>query len=187
MVEWIGDVTELLRGFRTGDQEAERKLLDAVYADLHRMAARLMRRERPDHTLQATALIHEAYVHLVDQHSKNWQNRAHFFGVAAQVMRRILVDYARRHRAAKRGGGQHKVTLDDSLLLTDTQSEELLVLDEALSRLSQFDPRRSRVVELRFFGGLDEEEVAEVLGVTSRTVKRDWSVAKAWLYSELNK
>jgi RNA polymerase sigma factor (TIGR02999 family) len=187
MAERSGDVTELLRGLRTGDHEAEGKLLDAVYGQLHRMAVCFMRQERPDHTLQATALIHEAYVSLVDQSGKNWQNRAHFFGVAAQVMRRILVDYARQHRTAKRGGAQQKVTLEDVLLLTDAQSDELLALDEALSRLSHFDPRRCRVVELRFFGGLDEEEVAEVLGVSSRTVKRDWTVAKAWLSAELHK
>lgn len=187
MAEPPGDVIQLVRGLKTSDQEADGELLDAVYDELHRMAVRLMRQERRDHTLQATALIHEAYVYLVDQRPKNWQNRAHFFGLAAQVMRRILVDYARRHRTAKRGGAQHKVTLDDALSLTAPQSEELLAVDEALSRLSQFDPRRGRVVELRYFGGLDEAEIAEVLGVSSRTVKRDWTIAKAWLFAELRK
>jgi RNA polymerase sigma-70 factor (ECF subfamily) len=182
-----GDVTQLLLGLKAGDQDAENKLLEVVYAELHRMAGRLMRQERPDHTLQATALIHEAYLQLIDQRSKNWQNRAHFFGVSAQVMRRILVDHARTRRAEKRGGGRLTVSLDDALPLTIEQSDEVLALDEALLRLSQFDPRQSRVVELRFFGGLTEEEIAEVLNVASRTVKRDWVMAKAWLYGELNK
>jgi RNA polymerase sigma factor (TIGR02999 family) len=182
-----GDVTQLLQALRAGDREAESQLLDVVYGELHRIAARFMHRERPDHTLQATALIHEAYVRLIDQRDKDWQNRAHFYGVAAQVMRRILVDYARRHRTQKRGGVQHKVSLEDALSLTHGQSEELLALDEALSRLAQFDPRQSRVVELRYFGGLNEEETAQALGISSRTVKREWSVAKAWLYGELNR
>jgi RNA polymerase sigma-70 factor (ECF subfamily) len=182
-----GEVTQLLQGLRAGDREAEGKLLDVVYGELHRIAARHMRRERIDHTLQATALIHEAYVRLIDQPTKDWQNRSHFYGVAAQVMRRILVDYARTHRSAKRGGEQHKVSLDDALLLTMEQSDELVALDEALSRLAQFDLRQSRIVELRYFGGLSEAEIAQTLGVSSRTVKRDWRVAKAWLYGELNK
>lgn len=186
MTPQAGDITQLLVAFKAGDLDAQRKLLDVVYAELHRMAGRYMRRERPDHTLQATALIHEAYVRLIDQRDKDWQNRAHFFGVAAQMMRRILVDHARTRRTDKRGGGQHKVSLDEAMLLTNRQSDELIALDEALSRLAQFDPRQSRVVELRFFGGLTEEETAEVLGVASRTVKRDWSMAKAWLYAELN-
>ena len=180
------EVTQLLHAVRTGNRDAESRLLDVVYAELHRMAARYMRRERLDHTLQATALIHEAYVHLIDQRGKDWQSRAHFFGVAAQVMRRILVDHARTHGAIKRGGDQQKVSLDDAPPLTTEQSEELIALDEALSRLERFDRRQSRVVELRFFGGLSEEETAEVLGVSSRTVKRDWSVAKAWLYGQLH-
>jgi RNA polymerase sigma factor (TIGR02999 family) len=183
-----GEVTRLLQALKSGDRDAESKLLGIVYGELHRMAARHMRRERADHTLQATALIHEAYVRLIDQRGKDWQNRAHFFGIAAQVMRRILVDYARMHRTVKRGGGQGKVALDDALpLMTIEQSDELVALDEALSRLAQFDPRQSRVVELRYFGGLNEEETAAALGVSSRTVKRDWSIAKAWLYGELNK
>ena len=188
MEDASGEVTQLLQALKGGDRDAEGKLLEAVYGELHRMAARHMRRERADHTLQATALIHEAYVRLIDQGGKDWQNRAHFYGVAAQVMRRILVDYARTHRAGKRGGGQQRVALDDALpMMTIEQSDELLALDEALSRLAQFDPRQSRVVELRYFGGLNEEETAVALGVSSRTVKRDWSVAKAWLHGELNK
>jgi len=144
--------------------------------------------ERPNHTLQATALVHEAYLHLVDQQQIDWQNRAHFIGVAAQIMRRILVDHARRHQSDKRGGGLPKVTLDDEILLfSPDQSNELVALDEALTRLTDLSPRQSRVVELRFFGGLSAEEIAEVLGVSVKTVKRDWNVAKAWLYRELKK
>ena len=180
-----GEVTQLLVALRNGDRSAESRLLEVVYPELHRMAVRYMRRERPDHTLQATALIHEAYVDLIRQPEKNWQNRAHFYGVAAQAMRRVLVDYARTRRAAKRGGRQQKVCLDDALLITGNPSDDLVALDEALSRLAQFDARLSRIVELRFFGGLNEEETAEVLGVSSRTVRRDWGVAKAWLYGQL--
>jgi RNA polymerase sigma factor (TIGR02999 family) len=188
MAQGTGDVTQLLLGLRAGDQGAEGRLLEVVYAELHRLAAALMRRERPDHTLQPTALIHEAYVHLIDQRGKDWQNRAHFFGVAALVMRRILVDHARTHLTAKRGGTQQKVSLDDEALpLTSAQSDEVLALNEALLRLARFDPRQSRVVELRFFGGLTEDETAEVLGVASRTVNRDWRMARAWLRGELEK
>jgi RNA polymerase sigma-70 factor, ECF subfamily len=182
-----GEVTRLLLDLRAGDREAERKLVDVVYGELHRIAARYIRRERPDHTLQATALVNEAYVRLVDQRDKDWQNRAHFFGVAAQVMRRVLVDHARSQNTAKRGGEIQVVTLDDALPASPARSDNLIALDEALSRLAQIDSRQARIVELRFFGGLTESESAEVLGVSSRTIKRDWSVAKAWLYSELNK
>jgi RNA polymerase sigma-70 factor (ECF subfamily) len=181
------DITQLLVAVRGGDSQAQSQLYQAVYAELHQIAARYMRRERSDHTLQATALIHEAYVDLIDQHTKDWQNRAHFYGVAASVMRRILVDHARTHRTAKRGGREQKLSLDDAMPITPEQSDEVLALDEALGRLAQFDPRQSKVVELRFFGGLNEEEVAQALGVSSRTVKRDWRLAKAWLYGELNK
>jgi RNA polymerase sigma-70 factor (ECF subfamily) len=180
-----GDVTQLLQALRAGDPSAEGRLLDAVYHELHRMASHYMQREREGHTLQATALIHEAYLRLIDQRRKDWQNRAHFYGVAAQVMRRILVDYARANRRAKRGGDRHKVLLEDAILLSPEQSDEVVALDEALSRLAKFDPRKTRVVELRFFGGLSEEETAHLLGVSSRTVKRDWTMAKAWLYGEL--
>jgi RNA polymerase sigma factor (TIGR02999 family) len=182
-----GDVTQLLVAVRGGDREAESKLYHAVYAELHRIAARYMRRERPNHTLQPTALIHEAYVDLIDQHEKDWQNRAHFYGVAASVMRRILVDHARSHQTAKRGGGEQKLSLDDALPLASEQSDEVLAIDEALARLARFDLRQSKVVELRFFGGFTEEEIAQVLGVSSRTVKREWRIAKAWLHGELNK
>jgi RNA polymerase sigma factor (TIGR02999 family) len=182
------NVTQLLIAVRDGDSVAQSKLYQAVYAELHRIAARYMRRERPDHTLQATALIHEAYVDLIDQHeTKQWQNRAHFYAVAANVMRRILVDHARTHRTAKRGGGGKKLSLDEAVPVTSQRSDELLAVDEALSRLAEFDPRQSKVVELRFFAGFTDDETAEVLGVSSRTVKRDWRLAKAWLYSELNR
>jgi RNA polymerase sigma factor (TIGR02999 family) len=188
MTQMPGDVTLLLLGLRRGDQEAERQLAEVVYRELHQMAARYMRRERPDHTLQATALVNEAYVRLIDQRGKDWQNRAHFFGVAAQIMRRVLVDHARTHNAAKRGGEFQKISLDDDILpFSHEKSDELVALDEALRRLAVFDPRQSRVVELRFFGGLTEDETAEVLGISSRTVKREWSVAKVWLHSEMNK
>jgi RNA polymerase sigma factor (TIGR02999 family) len=181
-----GEVTRLLAGMRAGDREAEGRLVEVVYAELHRIAQRYIRHERPDHTLQATALVNEAYVRLIDQHDKQWQNRSHFFGVAAQVMRRVLVDHARSHHAAKRGGELTKVELDAALLLSPQKSGQLIALDDALSRLAAIDARQARIVELRFFGGLTEPEVAEVLGMSSRTVKRDWSAAKAWLYAEMH-
>ena len=181
------DVTQLLLGLKAGDKDAESQLLQTVYTELHRMAGRLMSRERPDHTLQATALINEAYVRLIDQRGKDWHSRAHFFGIAAHVMRRVLVDHARAKGREKRGGRQTKVTVDEAHPLTIERADEVVALDEALSRLAKIDPRQSRVVELRFFGGMTEEETAEVLGVSSRTVKRDWSMARAWLYGELNK
>jgi RNA polymerase sigma-70 factor (ECF subfamily) len=187
MEEQAPDVTQLLVAVRQGDPQAQGKLYSAVYGELHRIAARYMRSERPDHTLQATALIHEAYVDLIDQHGKDWQNRAHFFAVAANVMRRILIDHARAHRTAKRGGREQKLSLDEAPLFTSEHTDELLEIDEALERLARFDARQSKIVELRFFAGLTLEEVALVLGVSSRTVKREWRVAKAWLYGQLNK
>jgi RNA polymerase sigma-70 factor (ECF subfamily) len=187
MSQDAGDVTHLLMGLRAGDREAEGKLVAIVYDEMRRMAARYMRQERADHTLQATALVNEAYLRLIDQRDKDWQNRAHFFGMAAQVMRRVLVDHARTHHTAKRGGDLRKVSLDDALHLSSTRSEQLIALDEALARLAAIDARQARVVELRYFGGLSENEAAAALGVSSRTIKRDWSVAKAWLYSEMNR
>jgi RNA polymerase sigma-70 factor, ECF subfamily len=179
------EVTLLLSALSQGDRNAASKLVPVVYGELRRLAGGYMRRERQDHTLQATALVHEAYLKLVEQRSVNWQSRAHFFGVAAQLMRRILIDHARGHLRQKRGGEHKKISLDQAYIFSEQQSAELLAVDEALERLSKLDPRQARVVELRFFGGLSVEEAAEVLGVSPKTVKRDWSVAKTWLYADL--
>jgi RNA polymerase sigma-70 factor, ECF subfamily len=179
------DVTILLSALTRGDDGAASKLIPAVYDELRRLAGSYMRRERVDHTLQATALVHEAYMKLVEQRSTNWQSRAHFFGVAAQLMRRILIDHARGHSRQKRGGEDKKVSLDEAFIFSEQQAEELLAVDDSLNQLAKIDPRQARVVELRFFGGLSVEEAAEVLGVSPKTVKRDWSVAKAWLYADL--
>jgi len=179
------DVTILLKKLTAGDNNASSELMSAVYNELRRLAASYMRRERPDHTLQATALVNEAYLKLVNQRTTDWQNRAHFYGVAAQLMRRILVDHARGRLREKRGGGQKMVSLDEPLLADERQAGALLELDEALQRLAQLDPRQSRVVELRFFGGLTVEETAKVMGVSPKTVKRDWAVARAWLYRNI--
>ncbi len=179
------DVTQLLSALTRGDEEAGEKLIPLVYVELRRLARSYMRRERTDHTLQATALVHEAYLKLVEQRSANWQSRAHFFGVAAHVMRRILIDHARGHLRQKRGGEFEKVVLDEGLVFSPAQSVELLAVDEALERLAKLDERQARVVELRFFGGLSVEEAAAVLGISPKTVKRDWSIAKAWLHAEL--
>ena len=159
--------------------------MPVVYGELRRLAQHYLRRERPDHTLQATALVHEAYQRLVDQRAVTWQNRAHFFGVAAQLMRRILVDHARRHHAAKRGGTALKVSLNDVVLAAEERAEDLVALDDALNRLAAMDPRQGRVVELRLFGGLTVEETAEVLRISPATVKREWTTAKAWLSREI--
>ncbi len=159
--------------------------MPVVYEELRRLAKQHLRRERPDHTLQATALVHEAYLRLVDQRAVTWQNRAHFFGVAAQLMRRILVDYARRRQAAKRGGAALKVSLNELVLAAEERSEEVVALDEALERLAAMDPRQGRVVELRIFSGLTVEETAEVLGISPATVKREWTMARAWLSREI--
>jgi RNA polymerase sigma-70 factor, ECF subfamily len=180
-----GEITLLLLKAKDGDREAESALAPLVYDELRRLARRYMRNERPGHTLQATALVHEAYLKLIEQRDTTWQNRAHFFGVAAQLMRRILVDHARAKLAKKRGGSQQKISLDVPAALVPAQPEQFLALNEALDRLSQRDPRQGRVVELRFFGGLSDEETAEVLAISARTVKRDWSVARAWLFREL--
>lgn len=179
-----GEVTGLLVAWGNGDETAYEKLVSLVYAELHRMAHRYMSRERPEHTLQTTALVGEAYLRLVDQ-KVHWQNRTHFFAIAAEAMRRILVDHARSHAYAKRGGGAQKIDLDEAVLMARDRSAELVALDEALKRLSKFDQRKSRVVELRFFGGLSVKEAAEVLGISENTVKRDWSTARAWLYREV--
>jgi len=180
-------VTELLTDWSKGDQEALNKLIPLVYDELHKLASRYLRRERPDHTLQTTALVHEAYLKLVDQKDANWQNRVQFFAVAAQLIRRILVDYARRHRASKRGGSYYKVTLDEGLVSSGERDAELFALDEALDRLATFDPQQSRVVELLVFAGLTLEEAAQALNISPRTVRREWSMAKAWLHKEIKK
>jgi len=179
-----GEVTRLLIAIRGGHREAQDQLLSLVYPELRRLAAFYLSSERPDHTLQATALVHEAYIKLADQNAP-WQNRAHFFAAAAQVMRHILVDYARAHRAGKRGSGGAKVPLENAVLLTAAQSAEVLEVDEALTRLAKLDPRQARIVELRFFAGLSVEETAEVLGCATRTVNREWRMAQAWLRREL--
>jgi RNA polymerase sigma-70 factor (ECF subfamily) len=179
------EVTMLLSALTNGDDGAASKLIPVVYDELRRLAGSYMRRERVDHTLQATALVHEAYLKLIEQRAVNWQSRAHFFGVAAQLMRRILIDHARGHTREKRGGEQKKVSLDEVFLFSEQQADELLAVDDSLNLLAKIDPRQARVVELRFFGGLSVEEAAEVLGVSPKTVKRDWSVAKAWLYADL--
>jgi RNA polymerase sigma factor (TIGR02999 family) len=178
------DVTRLLLDLSNGRSNAADELLPLVYAELRHLAARLLRNERPDHTLQPTALVHEAYLRLVDQRVDTWQNKAHFLGIAAQAMRRILIDHARRRRAAKRGGA--RVTLDDDMAAVTGPSIDVLEVDSALQRLAALDERQSRVVELRFFGGLSVEETAQVLGVGTATVKRDWNVARAWLHRELD-
>jgi len=169
-----------------GDKEDLDKLMPAVYDELRRQAARYLRREQAGHTLQTTALIHEAYVRLVDQRNVQWQNRAHFFGIAAQMMRRILVDHARTKKRAKRGGSVIKVSLADATLPVNERDLDVVALDEALNRLAEIDEQQSRVVELRFFSGLTVEETAEVMNISPATVKRDWSMAKAWLHRELS-
>lgn len=176
-------VTDLLVAWSQGDKQAYDRLVPLVYDELHRLAHRYMSGERPGHTLQTTALVDEAYLRLVNQ-KVHWQNRSHFFAIAAEVMRRILVDYARKRRYAKRGNAQ-KVELDEAMLMARERSSELIALDEALTRLAEFDERKSRVVELRFFGGLSVEETADVLNISVNTVKRDWSTARAWLYKEV--
>ncbi len=175
-------VTDLLRSWNEGDLEAREELMPLVYEELRRRAAAYLRRERADHTLQPTALIHEAYLRLIGQERVVWQNRAHFFGVAAQMMRRILVDHARGHRRGKRFGAAVKVTLDEQIGAGGPPDCELLLLDQALSELTGFDPRQGQIVELRYFGGLSETEVAEVLAISRSTVTREWQIARGWLY-----
>jgi len=180
-------VTELLVDFTDGDHEALDKLIPLVYEELRRLARHYLRRERANHTLETTALVHEAYLRLVEQKNSNWQNRAQFFGVAAQMMRRILVDYARSHRASKRGGSYRRLSLSETAILYEDKNADLIVLDHMLDRLAVVDPQQSRVVELRIFGGLTVEETAEVMGISSRTVKREWSMARAWLHQQIER
>ena len=177
--------SQLLRAWSDGDQTALERLTPIVYNELHRLARRYMKRERPGHSLQATALVNEAYTRLVDYHRMQWQNRAHFFAVSAQLMRRILVDHARRHNL-KRGGDAQHISLDEAAMVGGGKVTDLVALDDAMNELSRLDPRKAQVVEMRFFGGLSVEETAEVLQVSSVTVMRDWSTAKAWLYRELS-
>jgi len=179
------NVTALLAELTRGNPEAADKLVPLVYDELKRLARGYMRHERPDHTLQTTALVHEAYLRLVRQRSMSWQGRAHFFGIAAQLMRRILIDHARGHLRARRGGAKEVLPLEEALVFSPERSYQLVKLDEALERLSKLDARQGKIVELRFFGGMSTEETAELLGTSPRTVKRDWALAKAWLHGEL--
>jgi len=179
-------VTEFLRAWSDGDRVALDHLIPIVYDELHRLARRYMRGERPGHSLQTTALVNEAYMRLVDYKNMKWQNRAHFFAVSAHLMRRILVDHARRHNL-KRGGGVHHVSLDDTAIVGGERDADLVALDDAINLLAKLDPRKVQVVEMRFFGGLSVEETAEVLKVSAITVMRDWSTAKAWLYREITR
>lgn len=181
-----GAVTRLLDELSTGREQAFDELLPLVYRELRRRAAGHLRRERQNHTLQPTALVHEAFLKLVEQRDVRWQNRAHFFAVASQAMRRILVDHARTHQRIKRGGGGPQVTLDEAMMAAESRSIDIMALDQALQRLGRVDPRQARVVEMRFFGGLSVEETAEVLDVSPATIKREWTMAKAWLHAELS-
>ena len=182
-----GDVSHLLRAWGRGDAQAGEDLVPLVYRELRRRAAAYLRNERPDHTLQPTALVHEAYVRLVGQDRVSWQNRAQFFGVAAQMMRRILVDHARRHHAAKRPGAGAKVTLDDRVGATQPYDCEILLLDQALGELASINPRQVEIVELRYFGGLTEDEVAVLLSLSRTTVTREWQTARTWLYRRMTR
>ena len=179
------EITQLLAEWSEGNQAALDDLYPLVYDELHRLARRYMSRERKGHTLQTTALINEAYVRLVDQRSVHWANRSHFFAISAQIMRRILIDHARRHAYAKRGGGAQQVSLDETATVALGDLSEFLRLDEALKSLAELDPRRSQVVELKYFGGLNNDEIAGVLKISKNTVIRDWNMARAWLYRQL--
>jgi len=182
-----GEVTKLLAALKNGDAHAERNLVALLYRELHGLARMYMRRERPDHTLQPTALVNEAYLRLMGQNAKAWEGRNHFVASAAIAMRRVLVDHARRRRAAKRPGGKQKVELDEILGSAGPRIEELLILDEALTRLAGWNGRHARLVEMMFFGGLTVEEAAGVLGISVRTAERDWKAARAWLQAQLGK
>ena len=182
------EITQMLREWSDGNREALDKLMPLVYEELHRQAARYLRRESQDHTLQTTALIHEAYIKLIDQQNVQWQNRTHFFAIASQAMRRILVDYARAKHSEKRGGDDIKLSLDEATMIAvDEKNIDLIALDEALTRLNAIDEQQVRVVELRFFSGLSLEETAEALKISRATAARDWAMAKAWLHRELTR
>lgn len=182
-----GNVTALLVDWSKGDPRALNQLMPIVYEELHRLANRYLRRERPNHTLQTTALVHEAYLRLVDQKNASWKNRVQFFAVSSQLIRRILVDYARSHGAARRGGGIPNLSFDEAVLPSPQNSAALVALDVALNSLAAIDLQQSRVVELRVYGGLSVDETAEALGISPRTVKREWSMAKAWLHRQISK
>jgi RNA polymerase sigma-70 factor, ECF subfamily len=180
-----GEVTFLLAQIRKGDRDAESKLIPLVYKELRRLAGYYLSGERPDHTLQPTALVHEAYLRLTLLKEIDWQSSSHFFAISSQMMRRILIDHARAHLSQKRGGRMREISIDELPDISAENSERLLALEDALTKLDQFDHRQSQIVELRFFGGLTEEETAIVLGVSTRTVKRDWRLARTWLYQEM--
>lgn len=184
--EQAHEVTEILQQWREGDESAGKRLFPMVYDELKRQARTYLRRERPSHTLQPTALVHEAYLKLVDQTALPASNRIHFFGIASKIMRQILVDHARRHNAEKRGGAAKRFSIEDLDILPGQSAADILELDAALEKLKEIDERKSSVVDMRFFGGLKEKEIAEVLGVTEKTVRRDWQFAKVWLYRELS-
>jgi RNA polymerase sigma-70 factor (ECF subfamily) len=180
------DVTRLLLDWRKGNKRALDQLMPLVSNELRRLAKRYMSRENPGHTWQTTALVNEAYLRLIDQENIQWQNRAHFFAISAQIMRRLLVDHARSRRDARHGGGAHHIMLDEAMVSSPARHDDLVALDEALGRLAALDARKSKIVELRYFGGVSVEELAEVLGVSENTIKREWLKAKAWLYRELS-
>lgn len=182
-----GDLTRLLVQWSEGDQQALEKLTPLVYQDLRRLAQAYLRSEAPNHTLQSTALVHEAYLRLIDQRGVRWQSRAHFFGISAQMIRRILVDHARAHKAAKRGGPAPKLSLEEALAVPEQSDLDLVALDDCLQTLAEIDPRQARVVELRYFAGLTLEETAEVMRISPATVKREWAVARAWLHREIKR
>ena len=181
------EVTQLLLDWSSGDKAALDKLMPLVYEELRRLAHHYMGRERAGHTLQTTAIVNEAYLHLIDQRNVQWQNRAHFFGIAAHLMRRVLADHARSRRSAKRGGGARQVSLEEAMIVSEERVADMEALDDALNSLAEIDERKSQIVEMRFFGGLSIKETAEVLGVSPGTVMRDWTLAKAWLRREIGK
>jgi RNA polymerase sigma factor (TIGR02999 family) len=181
------EVTQLLQNWKNGDKTALDKLMPVVYDELRRIASRFLKQQRPNHTLQTTALVHEAYVRLVGKQDMEWQNRAHFFGVAARMMRFILMDYALAQQTEKRGGGNLKLSLDEAMTLPEKNELDVAALNDSLNTLAEVDERRSQIVELKFFSGLSNEEVAEVMGISLATVNREWRMARAWLQSELSK
>jgi len=185
-VNSANEVTQLLVSWGKGDQQSLESLIPLVYDELRRQARRYLRRERPDHTLQSSALVHEVYVRLIDQRQANWHNRSQFFGVAAQLMRRILVDHARSRGAVKRGAGVTKLAIAEEVAAIEMQNVDLIALDTSLTKLEQVDPQQCRIVELRFFSGLSIEDTADALGISPATVKRDWAMVKAWLYREIS-